>query len=333
MRAHGYREPAPLEPERSDSQPDIGRLGALRSVHAAPALHLALVGPFVISCVVASFGAACGVPILLSAATFVLTLGLLAWSPIRARGQSVALHARGVVIQTCSGGSSVAFEDVNELWLDIPALHNQAGAYLRAIRLVDYAGFVHCVPITVQNGAALAHAVMRQCTDALLSDARQAMAEGESLTFASARLDREGISIDGGRAIWSEIRLAVVSHARLHLYRQRPLLAWRTVRLDRIPNPAVLVGLVARKARSARVDDVLLAPLGDDAPRRTPAAATREGALRSIFIGGILCIGGTLVTLASFNHGHLRLLAWGPIVLGVVRLIRGAAALWSGPPR
>ncbi|NUP11780.1 MAG: hypothetical protein HOW73_37510 [Polyangiaceae bacterium] len=332
MPAQDYRTQAPVEPEGVSAQSEIDRLGTLRSVHEAPPLRYALIGPICISGLVAAVGALCGAPPPILAGIAAVSLGLLAWSPLRTRGVSVQLHARGLVLQGRRARRAIAFEDVNEIWFGISLLHAQAGAYLHTIRILDYSGHVHSVPIAVKNGATLANAVLRACSEALLLEAKRALGEGQALTFAKVQLDREGISIDGSRAAWNEIRLAVVSHARLHLYRRLPIFAWRTVRLDRVPNPAVFVGLVARSVRRARIDDRLIAP-DDRGPPAQLTPAGKEAALKSMFIGGVVCVAGVMFTCATYANGSVHLLAWGPILFGAVRLYRGAAALWFRPPR
>src|SRR5262249_32792618 len=145
-------------------------------------------------------------------------------------------------------------------WFEVDVLQSQAGASLRGLRLVDYAGRTHHLPLGVVDAGALANAVLRACSGPLVLEARRALDEGGALTFGRIQLDRRGISVAGARLSWPEIRLAVVQRARVFLYRRFPIVSWRTVRLDRIPHPSVFVALVTACARKVRVDDQILVP-------------------------------------------------------------------------
>ncbi|MEP7126455.1 MAG: hypothetical protein ABJE95_36325 [Byssovorax sp.] len=148
--------------------------------------------------------------------------------------------------------------------------------------------------------------------------------------------DRAGITANGARATWGEIRLAVVSHGRVHLYRRLPILAWRTIRLDRIPNPAVLGGLIAQRVVKTRIDDQLIAPLAAAGlgPRARTTEGARELALRNMLVGGLVCAAGVTLTWATYSlNNHSYVIALGPILFGAVRFFQGLAGLQLGPPR
>ena len=139
MRAEHYRDKSAADPE-APSAPPRGQLGSLRSTHEQPPLRRALVGPVLLCGLAAVVTAAFGGPTALMIAVALVVLIALAWVPIRERGRSVALHANGLVLTTPNGEQRIAFEDVNEVWFDIPMLHSRAGAPLRALRLVDFEG-------------------------------------------------------------------------------------------------------------------------------------------------------------------------------------------------
>lgn len=330
MHPQDYRSPAPVEPEPIDPQTELARLGPLHSVHAAPPLHHALSGPIAISALVAIVGALCEVPLPILAPIAVACLGLLAWSPLRTRGRSVGLHARGLLVGHAGTQRPVAFEDVDEVWFEINRLHSEAGAYLRALRIADFSGGVHLVPTATSDGEVLADVVLRACSEPLLREAGRALQEGQALTFGNVKVDRNGITLSGRRAAWGEFRLAVVSRGELQLYR-RSLLVWRTVRLDRVPNPGVFVGLVTRRARSTRIDDPLIARLlGASVPLAVTTSSVREAALRTMIRGGLLCMAGVIVTVAT-HSSSVGIIAWGPIIFGSFRFVQGLVALWRRP--
>jgi hypothetical protein len=312
------------------------RLGNLRSEHAPPPLVQALLGPILIAGLVLAFFAAGSARLPIAGALAAVTLVILAWSPLRTRGFSAALHAQGLVLRRSGARRVVVFEDVNEVWFEISPLHSRAGAYVSALRLLDFDGEEHRVPLAVNDGATLANSVVQACSGPLLLEARRALGEGETLTFGKLRLDRAGITVDGARATWDEIRLAVVSHGRVHLYRRLPILAWRTVRLDRIPNPGVFGGLIAQRVQKTRIDDRLIAPLAGAGP--SPRAQATEGgnelALRNMLVGGLVCAAGVTVTWAMYSlNNSSYVIAVGPILFGAVRFFQGLAGLQFGPPK
>ncbi|KYF70615.1 hypothetical protein BE15_05190 [Sorangium cellulosum] len=332
--ARPYREPSPVEPDPVPQQSEAARLGSLRSVHAPPPLRRALLGPILIAALIVAIGAAGGASRTILVALAAVTLAILAWEPLRNRGWSAALHAQGLVLLRRGTRRVVTFDDVNEVWYEIRPIHNQAGAYLGALRLVDYSGEEHRLPLAVNDGGTLAISVLRECSGPLLVEARRALGEGEVLTFGKIQLDRAGITVGGARMMWGEIRLAVVSHARVRLYRRFPIMAWRTIRLDRIPNPGVFVGLVEQCAAKTRVDDPLLVPFtsGDEKLRAQAAQGDNEWALREMLVGGLFCVAGIAFTLATYSAvSNSYILAWGAILFGAFRFYKGLASLLRGP--
>ncbi|WP_437956606.1 DUF6585 family protein [Sorangium sp. So ce119] len=334
MPARPYREPSPVEPDPAPQQSEAVRLGSLRSVHAPPPLRRALLGPILIAALIVVIGAAGGASLAILIALAGATLAILAWEPLRNRGWSAALHAQGLVLLQSGTRRVVPFDDVNEVWYEIRPIHNQAGAYLGALRLVEYSGEEHRLPLAVNDGATLAISVLRGCSGPLFLEARRALGEGEVLSFGQIQLDRAGITVGGARMMWSEIRLAVVSHARVRLYRRFPILAWRTLRLDRIPNPAVFIDLVALCAAKTRVDDPLIVPLtsGDEKLRVQAAKGDNEWALREMLVGGLFCIAGITFTVATYSASSSSyMLACWPILFGAFRFFKGVASLLRGP--
>lgn len=337
MPAFPYREPVQVEPDPPpEPAPEAIRLGSRSSVHAPPPLRAALLGPVLIAALIVGVGFALD----LSGGnvtTFVLPLAalillILAWSPLRLRGHVVTLHAQGVVLTRPGSRAVVTFDDVNEVWFETSLLHSKQGAYLRALRLVDFAGASHRVPLEVNDGAALANSVLRCCSLPLLVEARRALADGEALTFRQVRLDRDGITIQGASAAWRDIRLARVQPARVAFFRRLPLWPWRTVQLDRIPNPAVFSALVADHVKRVKRDDLLMTPLS--APPRSSGPISADAALRSMLFGGLVCLAGIGVTWFTYaDHHDSYVIAFGPIIFGAVRFFQGLAALGSGPPR
>jgi hypothetical protein len=113
------------------------------------------------------------------------------------------------------------------------------------------------VPLTVEDLVAVAGAIQRRCSDHLLSEARKALSEGETLTFGSALLSREGITIGAASASWSELRLVRLQPGRTSFFRRWPLLPWKTVSHDAVPHPSVFLRLVMELAPRLENDDSL----------------------------------------------------------------------------
>jgi Family of unknown function (DUF6585) len=329
---HPFREPVPIEADTARTLADPP-IGSRRSVHAPPALLKALVGPLLIAVVFfAVLTLLVRAPALVSLTISGGTLALLAWPPIRTRRQEVDLHDKGVVLSRGGSRTVVAFEDVDEVWFEIPPLHSTQGAYLRALRLVDFDGKTHRVPLTLDGGATLARAILRGCSTPLWIEARNALAEGEVLTFGRNRLDRSGITVNEAYAAWRDIRRARLQPARVTFFRRLPLFPWRTVRLDRIPNPSVFCALVAQNVRDVRCDDRLMVELdsaGDVAIGRLSRAQAKTLALRNMLVGGVFFLIGTGITWATSSHHGYQVIAFGPILFGAVRFIQGVIAFGS----
>jgi hypothetical protein len=332
MPAPPYRERPPLEPEPPPPPPDVG---ALRSLHAPPPFVRALVRPLVIAAVVVGVLCAMGLPLAIAAPFGAATLTVLALSLFRLRGVSVELHAGGLVL--CKGATRrvVPFSEVNEVWFDLERIHHQAGARLHALRLVDFDGAVHQVPLAFEGAAAFTGAVLRETSGPLLVEARQALGEGVKLTFGRIQLDREGISAGRTRLEWRSIRLVVFQRGKVSFYRRWPIISSLTVRLDRIPNPTVFGGLVTSRAPRVRVDDLILVPFANEAEAARPATEGGDAlALRNMAIGGVLFLAGLAVTWVTYaHHTDTWVFAYGPILFGAYQFLRGLSAYRSGPRR
>jgi len=330
-----YRAPVAVE-EAGPSELD--RLGAVCSVHAPPPLPRALAGPVLLAGVVLGAGLAAGGPLWLVAPFAAAALAGLAWSPLRQRGLSVALHAEGLVLAGAGTRREVAFEDVNEVWFEVDTLQSRAGASLQAMRLVEHSGAVHRLPLGVNGAAALTSAVLRACSEPLLADARRALADGETLTFGPVLLDRTGITAGGARLPWPSLRLAVVQRARVSLYRRSPIFAWRTVRLDRVPHPTVFLALVMACVAEVRVHDRILVPFATSDERGAAltaqmAAGGPDLALRAMLVGGSSFLLGVLIVAATCSSRGAFWLPYGPIVIGAVWFVRGLRAYLERPRR
>ena len=236
-----YRKPVEIETGQELVVAEKTSLGAVREVHAPPPLYKALVFPclsgLVIGVAIAVFG---GGPVA------GLIFGVIVWllfllATFRSRALRVTVYDRGVVLARRRGESPVAFEDIDEIWFELAWFKaRQQSPDLHGLRLVGFDATVHRVPLTSIGGLALCNAILEKHAGPLAADARKALAAGETLRFGRVRIDRTGITVRGAYRPWSELRSAEVHPTRVYLYRVGlPLVAWRTIRLDRIPNPSV----------------------------------------------------------------------------------------------
>jgi hypothetical protein len=335
-----YRDPLPVEPEPG-RRSTLERIGSLRSMHEPPPLGRALALPFVLATLTGGIGVAIGGPVWVVAPFALAVFGVLASTPVRLRGFSAALHAEGLVLSRAGTSRVVAFADVNEVWFDLDMGLNQNGVSLRGLRLLEHSGEWHALPLGVSGAAALTSGVLRACAGPLVIEARRALDEGETLTFGQVKLDREGIVVGGARCSWSEIRRVMSQRGRVRLYRRFPILAWRTVRLDRIPHPTVFISMVSeRVAGRVRVDDPIVIPFAssEEQSAALSAAYAAEGgqdlALRHMAVGGVSLIIGALLTYLSFaSKSETRLLFYGPLVFGGIWFFRGLVAYLSSRRR
>lgn len=240
------------------------RLGVRRSVHRPAALWRALLPAVVASILTIGIGLSfltwtpAALPVALVCGGLIFPI--LAWTPLRGRGLIVEIHADGVVVITPKTRDAIVFEDIDELWFELDVRSLGLGAYARieALRLVDHDRVVHRVPLIIDDAVGAANWILRHCSNRLLDDARRALRAGETLTFASVRIDQEGITFATGVTLaWKELRLARMQPGAIRLFRRMPLLPWRTIRLDRVPHPMLLTTLIRELAPRVEIDDPL----------------------------------------------------------------------------
>lgn len=327
-----YREPAPPDPD-PPLDPVAARraLGVVRSRHQAPPLWRALIAPGLVLGI-ALVGLSLSTPSLWVIPPALAVAVLVGWSSLRDRGTAVAVREKGIVLTRRGEERVIPFADVDEVWFELGRFHREAGAPLTALVLATFSGARLRVPMALEGAEAVLAAVLAGCSMPLFEEARVALREGETLTFGAVRLDRGGIEAGGARAPWGELRKAAVHRGRLYLYKRWPLFAWRTIRLDRVPNPTVLAGLlVAHLPGRLRIDDLLLLPYGVEGEllaRRVDASA--QVAVQEMTIGGAFFVIGVVMMVAGSAAGGVGsvviAVAYGPVLYGGVRFYRGLEA-------
>jgi hypothetical protein len=271
---HPYRRGAERAPPVPPSPAD---LGAPKRTHTTSRRLLVqrLVVASVTCLVLAAFAASLGLAeadggapsagaVAILTAIVVAIFALLAAPLVRMVGLRVRVHEDGIVVERGRARDAVAFEDVDAVYFEL-AMHSALGgeiALVSAVRLVERAGGVHRVPITVEDGIDVLRVILRRCTDPLAPDARAAIAAGEPLHFGDVTIDRDGISVAGARARWSELALVRMQPGRVALCRASKLWPWRTVRLDKVPHPTLFTALVTSLASKVEQDDPATKLLG-----------------------------------------------------------------------
>lgn len=56
-------------------------------------------------------------------------------------------------------------------------------------------------------------------------------------------------------------------------------------------------------------------------------SAARDAAKQNMLIGALWCAGGTAVTLVTLSSGGRGIIAWGAILYGGIRFVRGLIAM------
>jgi len=238
------------------------RLGPLRSVHTVQPLWRTL-APAILG---AGLVASAGLSLVFTDRAFLLmfpfaplVFALFAWSPLRARGTVVRLHANGVAVLQRGSVDLVHFDDVNELWyeLDVSSIGVTRLARIHALRLVDHRARTYRVPLAVTDAAPLFSWATRNCSDRLLPEARRELRAGRPLTFGRVCIDRDTLTVGRRKLRWKDVRLVRFQSGRIAFFRRQTVFPWRTVSLDRVPHPNVFAKLVEETAPRVEVDELL----------------------------------------------------------------------------
>ncbi len=252
-----YRSPDPPVPPPPEPVVELDekqRLGVLRSVHRPLPLWRNMLTPVGLAVATFLLGLIfdphlAGLAITTGpAAVLLLVLGAGPW---RRRHLAVDVHARGVVVRTSERRDVILFEDVDALFwdLDVGSNGGKRQARIEGLRLVDHDGVTHHVPMLVDEPVEAVSWIQRHCSDHLLPDALASIRAGETLTFGTVRIDRDGIRFGRNTAArWKDIRVALLESGRICLFRRLPVIPWRRIPLDKIPHPTVFTRLVRELA-------------------------------------------------------------------------------------
>jgi hypothetical protein len=150
-----------------------------------------------------------------------------------------------------------AFDEVDEVWTSLDALPGLTRdvTIVTSLRLVLQDGSTRWIPTSLPGADAVARAVFQQCSRPLQAQAIEALRAGETLTFGPVQLDRTRLRGGSWTVRWEELSLLRFGSGRLALFRGQRIVPWRTIRLDRVPHPLVLVNLLRHCAPGARLED------------------------------------------------------------------------------
>lgn len=253
MTSHPYRK-RQEPPAQERAVPAEQRLGERRSIHPTPRRSLVwplLAGAFIAVMLTLSMSRVAGWKALLaSLPVAVVVFAVSAWPALRRRGVQVEVHEEGVVVTRPGQRDIAIFDDVDEVWMDLEVMSSYVAevAQIRHLVLVDHGGAKHRIPIDVDDGAQVARVILRRCSAVLASDAKEALASGETLTFGPVKISTSSIEIGDRRVAWGALSLVRFLPGRIAFFRGQTIFPWRTVHLDRVPHPTLVMKFVAELA-------------------------------------------------------------------------------------
>ncbi|HEX7601311.1 MAG TPA: DUF6585 family protein [Polyangiaceae bacterium] len=249
-----YRAPqppdaTPPEPERITTVAD---LGSLRSRHApAPQSGVFLANgaiTLVLLCVTVvlafRWGPVAGVLLVLSPA--------VAFASIRWTHVWIDLHVDGLLVRTAKSEHAIAFDDIDEIWVE-----QAGGGELVSLYLVTHDRTRYQIPKSLEGSADIFAAVHRRCSQPLIRAAFDAVGRGERLAFGKIGLDAVGVGGDGWSLRWDQLSLVRVVNGQFAIFRGRAPLPSHTVRFDEVPHPWLFWTLAKKLAPESEVSDPL----------------------------------------------------------------------------
>jgi hypothetical protein len=163
---------------------------------------------------------------------------------------SVDLHFGGLVFRTAESEWPIAFDDIDELWLE-----QVNGGAIESMRIVAHDGTSHELPADLTRRADVFRALEQRCSRPLERKAFEAIAHGGRLTFGEHLLDRDGVDGPGWAIRWDQLSLVRVVLGKIVIFRGQALLPSHSVTLRDVPHPWIFWALVAKLAPRIEIDD------------------------------------------------------------------------------
>lgn len=201
--------------------------------------------------------------LLLVSALFFLGLALsLAWSVIQVANQQVYLFEQGLVVERGKQVQVFPWNQVAAVWQSITRTYRNgryAGTtYVYTLRRADgyQVKLNNLTKDIAELGAALAQGITRE----LVPQALHSLQAGQTLTFASLSINREGISNGQAFLPWSQVQGIDVQQGRVSVKKTGTARAFWTNRVAKIPNFLVFMAVTSemlRRASAARKPESL----------------------------------------------------------------------------
>ncbi len=152
-------------------------------------------------------------------------------------GVGVDRHDGGLIVRTREATHEVPFDDIDAIWV---ALGNNGT--LEALDLVTFDHTRLRIPGSVSELGELLAALDRECIGPLTTEAKAALARGESLLFGPLTLDRDHLEHAGWSHRFRDLRTVRVILGRLVLLHGK--LTLDAVELATVPHPMVFLRLL-----------------------------------------------------------------------------------------
>ncbi len=254
-----YREPSP---QPADPAPDPDRavdLGPLRSSHA-PQPDLARAHRYIalgmLALALGLLGFFWDEARSLAAPFVAVSLVAVAVSWTR-RPTRVELYDRGLVVTRGGKSTSVAFDDVDEVWQELAVNDSSIlgrVAFLSALTLVERSGRRTRVPLDVAGALEIFERIDRACTYPLIADAEAAIDAGETLRFSDVTITANEVTVGKRSIAWQGLKLVRVQANQIALLKSQTVLPWATIAFDAVPHPGLFLRLVRRLAPAIEED-------------------------------------------------------------------------------
>src|ERR1019366_5763769 len=187
-----------------------------------------------------------------------LAVAVIGYGPMRSRHLCVELYAGGVVVSRKGAREVTVFDDVDEIWMNLEQGQGRARAMITSLGLVCHDGTRRLVPTSLlQDAPKLARSILLHCSHPLNAPAGAAVRAGATLTFGTIQVDRIGIRGRRWSARWDELSFVRLASGRIHLFRWQRFIPYKTIRIDRVPHPTVLIKVIQECARKVESGDAL----------------------------------------------------------------------------
>lgn len=162
------------------------------------------------------------------------------------------LHQGGLVYQSWRSRGSVLFDDVDEVWLDVPT-QDAPSFIVHGFTLKEQNGTRHSISLlwmAPEDAIYVLTKVLATCSDELLPDAQDALAAGESLRFGPASIDAKALEVTttsfGATKVrkmpWSEMTRVELVRGQFQFFsaEQFPIV----LKMRDVPHPTLLMTLL-----------------------------------------------------------------------------------------